>query len=98
MAEIVLSREAYTDLADIGDYGELQFGREAADAYQQAIDRAFERLTLYPRSGEAKPAFGHDVRCLVCNRHRIMYQVVDDAVQILRILHHSRDVCRYLPT
>lgn len=97
VAEIVLTRDAYADLAEIGEFGETQFGREAADAYQLAIDRAFERLTLYPKSGEAKPAYGRGVRCLVCKRHRILYEVVDDTVTVLRILHHSRDVPRHLP-
>ena len=98
VTKIVLSKDAYADLAEIGDYGESHFGRKAADDYQDAIDRAFERLALYPRSGEAKPAFGRNVRCLLCHRHRILYEVVNDTVHVLRILHHSRDVPRNLPT
>ena len=98
MAEVILTRTAYTDLVDIGDYGEAQFGRMVADAYQDAIDRAFERLGFYPQSGEAKPVFGKDIRCLVCNRHRILYRLSGDRVQIIRIIHHSRDVPRHLPT
>jgi toxin ParE1/3/4 len=97
VAEIVLSRAAYADLADIGDYGEAQFGREAADAYQDEFDHAFELLADHPRSGEAKPAWGSGFRCLVCKRHRIIYRVSEDTVQIFRILHHSRDVPRHLP-
>ena len=96
MAEIVLSRAAYADLAEIGNYGEAQFGRAAADAYQDEFDRAFERLAAHPRSGEAKPVWGSGFRCLVCKRHRIIYQASEEAVQIYRILHHSRDVPRHL--
>jgi toxin ParE1/3/4 len=97
VAEVVLSRTAYFDLAEIGDYGEAQFGEKAADDYQDAFDRAFERLALFPHIGEARPAFGTDFRCLVCNRHRILYRVSGDTVEIVRVLHHSRDVPRHLP-
>ena len=97
MANVILSRDAYRDLVEIVDYGEAQFGREAADAYQDAIDRAFERrLGSYPRSGEARPRFGRNVRCLLCNRHRILYEFGNDTLVVLRILHHSRDVQRHL--
>ena len=98
MAEVILSQTAYADLAEIGDYSEAQFGRDAADSYQDAIDHAFERLGSFPHSGAARPDFGRDVRCIVCNRHRILYRVSGDRVRILRILHHLRDVPRHLPT
>ena len=96
VADIVLSWAARTDLVEIGDYGEAQFGTVAADAYQADIERAFERLAQHPRSGEAKSAWGSGFRCLVCNRHRIVYRVSRDTVKIFRILHHSRDVSKHL--
>ena len=96
MAEIILSQAARADLAEIGEYGEAQFGRAAADAYQHDIERAFDRLASYPRSGEAEPAWGSRFRCLMCNRHRIVYRISGDTVQIFRILHHSRDAPRHL--
>jgi toxin ParE1/3/4 len=97
VAEIILSQAARVDLAEIGEYGEAQFGRDAADGYQNDIERAFDRLASYPRSGEAKPAWGNKFRCLICNRHRIVYRVNGTTVEIFRILHHSRDVPRHLP-
>ena len=93
-----MSRRAYADLVEIGDFGAAQFGEKAADAYQDAFDHAFQRLAIYPHIGEAKSAFGNEIRCLVCNRHHILYRTSGDIVQIVRILHHSRDVSRHLPT
>lgn len=97
VADIVLSRTARADLVAIGEYGEEHFGRQAADVYQHDIERAFDRLASYPQSGEAKTGWGHDFRCLICNRHRIVYRVSGSTVEIVRILHHSRDVPRHLP-
>ncbi len=96
VARIILSRTAHGDLVDIGEYGEAQFGSMAADSYQDDIERCFDRLADHPLSGEAKAVWGDGVRCLVCNRHRIVYRFGNDTVQILRILHHSRDVPQHL--
>ena len=91
-----MSESAYADLEEIGDYGAARFGEEAADAYQDAFDQAFERLASYPHIGEARPALGNGIRCLVCKRHRILYRIGGDTLRIVRILHHSRDVSRHL--
>ncbi|MBU6395693.1 MAG: type II toxin-antitoxin system RelE/ParE family toxin [Sphingomonadales bacterium] len=96
MARIILSRAAQRDLVDIGDYGEAQFGPEASDAYQDDIEQRFDRLADHPLIGEAKEAWGEGIRSLPCNQHRIIYKVYGDTVQIVRILHHSRDVPQHL--
>lgn len=96
VARIILSRTAYRDLVEIGEYGEAQFGTAAVDAYQEEIERRFDRLADYPLIGEAKDAWGPGVRHVPCNQHRIIYRVSGDTVQILRILHHSRDVPKHL--
>lgn len=96
VARIILSRAAYGDLVEIGEYGEAHFGSLAADSYHDDIERCFERLADHPLSGEARAVWGVGIRYLVCNRHRIVYRLSDDTVQILRILHHSRDVQKHL--
>jgi toxin ParE1/3/4 len=96
VADIILSRAARADLVEIGEYGDAQFGWAAADAYLLDIERAFGRLADFPQSGEARPTWGHGFRCLVCNRHRIVYRLRGTTVEIFRILHHSRDVPRHL--
>lgn len=97
MAEVFLSRKAYADLAEIESYGASRFGEAAAAAYQSTFDHAFARLATYPHSGEARPEFGTGLRCLICGRHRILYRIEDGVVQIVRVMHHSRDVPRHLP-
>ena len=97
MADVILSRAARADLAEIVEYGAVQFGWEAADAYQDAIDQAFALLADFPRSGERRPQYGRGFRCLVCGSHRILYRIEEETVRIFRILHHSRDVPRHLP-
>jgi toxin ParE1/3/4 len=97
VADVHLSRRAYADLAGIDAYGASEFGPDAADAYQDAFDKAFARLADFPHIGEARPAYGPGIRCLVCGQHRILYKIVGNTVQIICILHHSQDVTRRLP-
>lgn len=95
---IVLSRAARRDLVEIFEYGEAEFGAAEADAYGDEIEERFDRLVDHPLIGEAKDSWGEGVRQLPCNRHRIIYRVLGDTVRIIRILHHSRDVQKYLKT
>jgi toxin ParE1/3/4 len=96
VAEVHLSRLACADLAEIDAFGAEQFGEAAAEAYQDGLDRAFARLADFPLSGEARPQFGPGMRCLVFASHRIIYRIEDHVVQIVRVMHHSRDVPRHL--
>ena len=42
--DVVWSREAIYDVADIADYIELRFGRERADRFNDNIDNEVEAL------------------------------------------------------
>jgi toxin ParE1/3/4 len=97
VTDVILSRAARDDLAEIVRYGAANFGVDAVEAYQDAIDKAFARLEDFPRSGEARPDYGSGLRCLICRKHRILYRIQENVVRIIRILHHSRDVPRHLP-
>lgn len=98
MAEVRLSEGARADLADIDAYGAEQFGEDAADGYQRGISDTLDRLSRFPRLGEARPAYGMNIRCIVYRRHRILYRLIGEEVVVARILHHSRDVARHLGT
>ena len=98
MREVKISRLARGDLAAIDDYGSDQFGHKVASDYSRGLAEALELLGRYPDAGQARPEFGTTMRCKVHRQHRILYRVTDDTVLVQRILHHSRDVPRHLPT
>lgn len=98
MPDIRLSEAARIDLAEIDAFGVEQFGDDAAAAYQRGIGETLDRLRVFPSLGEARPGYGSNIRCIIYRRHRILYQLNRDEVVIARVLHHSRDVSRHLPT
>lgn len=96
MPDVRLSEAAIADLVEIDAFGAEHFGDDAADAYQRGIDKVLTRLEAFPLSGELRPGYGNDIRCVVHRSHRILYKVESDGIVIARILHHSRDAAKHL--
>jgi len=58
----------------------------------QALETAADALATFPLSGMPLPEDrGSGLRQRLCGRHRIIYRVVSDEVQILKI-HHQRQL------
>lgn len=96
MARVVPTQAARADLVAIRLYSLEQFGTDVADDYFLGFDLAFDRLASHPHAGNATPEYGKAYRCLVHRSHRIFYEVRDDVVLIIRILHHAMDASRAL--
>jgi toxin ParE1/3/4 len=96
MAELDLSPAARADLVDIRLYSIKQFGANVADAYFHGFDEAFALLRQHPKVGPEQKGLGQEIRCLVHRRHRIFYQIEDNLVVIVRILHHAMNAKRML--
>ena len=93
--DVVWSREAIYDVADIADYIELRFGRDRADHFNNDIDVEVEALgcdyrmytgtgIYYRRKLILKKVFDPSI---------IFYFVDDDSqiVYIIRVLRHERN-------
>ncbi|WP_093079339.1 type II toxin-antitoxin system RelE/ParE family toxin [Sphingobium sp. AP50] len=91
MRELKLARAARSDLVEIRKYSVAEFGGDIADIYFNGFNHAFARLQEHPLIGAIQRDFDHGLRCLTHRRHRIFYRVSDDAIIVLRILHHARN-------
>ena len=49
-------------------------------------------LRQFPEIGELMPRFGDGVRAAVAGRHIVFYRIVEDVVQVLRVLGGTQDV------
>jgi addiction module RelE/StbE family toxin len=83
---------AMHDMAALRDYIASDSPRHA----QRFIRRIFEhveRLAAYPELGRRVPEAGrNDIRELVYQGYRIIYRVSQTKVDILTVLHGSRDL------
>lgn len=91
-----LSRRAAQDIEDIYLYGFINFGEAQADLYAQKISQTFDILCAHPDIGRLDTRVNPAVRCFSCESHVIFYDVQDDLILIVRILHRAMDFMRHL--
>lgn len=84
------------DLIDIYLYGSQHFGLASAENYFNDIHQAFLFLAENPLVAPEQKAFIPPVRIHRHARHLIIYQIENDSLLIVRVLHHRMDVWRHL--
>jgi toxin ParE1/3/4 len=87
---VVITETAYADLEDIENY----IAQDSPAIARRFILRIFDRidqLSEYPQSGKFVPEI-HDqsIRELLLNKYRIIYQLQENKINILRVVHGAR--------
>jgi toxin ParE1/3/4 len=104
-----LTRAAEADYVNILRRTLRDFGRPQFDAYRALLNRAFAVIAEDPLrlNSKQRDELGHGIRTFHIGtlaprkgaaRHFLVYRTstVDDAVDILRILHDSMEIARHL--
>jgi len=86
MVNYKINEEAKGDLQRIYRRGVLEFGAEQADRYFDAFFKHFEELAERRYQYQAVDDIREGYRRSVCGVDSIYYRVVDDTVEIMRIL------------
>ena len=91
MPVIVKRPLARIDLAEIWDY--IADDNEAeADAFVETIDKKFQALAAQPNMGRKRDELAERLRSLAVGRYVIFYRPIPGGVEIIRVLHGSRDL------
>lgn len=98
MAELnyQLRKEAQLDLEDIFDYSDEVFGLNIAVKYLNDLEAIFFNLCEYPNIGKNRSDIQVGVYSFVHREHLILYKISETKIDILRVLHQSRDLPRFL--
>jgi toxin ParE1/3/4 len=64
----------------------------AASKWLKKIDQRIESLQRHPFVGERQPRFGENTRRFVEGNYLVYYDVLPDAVHVLRVFHGARKV------
>jgi len=91
MPVIIKRPFARSDLTEIWDYI-ADDNETRADAFVDLIDQKFQELARHPNMGRARDELAEGLRSFPVGRHVIFYRVVPEGVEIVRILHGSRDL------
>jgi plasmid stabilization system protein ParE len=87
---LIFAPEANDDLIDIQSYTEL--------TYRGRLNDAFTLLSEHPYIGSTCDELPAHYRVFPVEQHRIIYFVTadEDSVNVVRILHRSRDILRHI--
>lgn len=91
-----LSQEADRDLEDIFDYTTREFGIDQAVSYVFGFEAVFVSLAANPGLGRKRDEIRKGLRSFVNGSHAIFYRVLKDHIHIVRVLHGSRDIIKFI--
>jgi len=86
-----LSPQAASDLEAIGDYI-AQDSPTNARRFIERLTQKFVALGRNPMIGRARPELRADLRSFPYGAYLILYRVIDDGVEIVRVVHAARNL------
>jgi toxin ParE1/3/4 len=95
MPAVVVRPRALTDLAEIWAYIARQSADDSldqADAFVDLVDSKFQALSRRPGMGRRRPELAPDIRSLSVGRYVVFYLLLSRGIEIVRVLHGSRDI------
>ncbi|KJV04959.1 type II toxin-antitoxin system RelE/ParE family toxin [Methylocucumis oryzae] len=91
MPVIIKRPRALSDLAEIWDYI-ADDSETRADSFVATIDAKFHILAEQPKIGRLRDELAAGLRSFPIGRYVIFYLPFADGVDIVRVLHGSRDI------
>jgi toxin ParE1/3/4 len=91
-----LSQEADNDLQEIYDYTAANFGADQAIKYLIGLDDLFHAVCAQPHTGRMRDEIRKGVRSSSYFSHIVFYRVLERHIRIVRVLHASRDIPKFI--
>ena len=86
-----LSPQAKLELEAIGDHIAEDSPANAA-RFIERLTRKFVALGRNPRIGRARPELRSDLRSFPYGAYLILYRIIDDGAEIVRVVHAARNL------
>lgn len=93
---IEIQSQAFVDLEEIYSYSFITFGEIKANDYAQNLNAKIESLIENPYVGYDYSFIAIGLQRLIVESHSVFYRVDTEVITIIRVLHQSRDVIKYL--
>ena len=91
-----LSLEADNDIQEIYAFTAAKFGIDQAIRYLLGFEDLFNQLCLQPHTGRHRGEIKEGLRSIGYVSHVVFYRVMDTRIRIVRVLHSSRDMSKFL--
>ncbi|MFC1747481.1 type II toxin-antitoxin system RelE/ParE family toxin [Pseudomonadota bacterium] len=90
MPNLIISPEAEQDLIDIWLYiAEDQ--PTNADCFLEHLEEKVQKLAEFKELGVERPELAEGMKSFPVNRYVLFYRSNDDGIELVRVLHGSRD-------
>lgn len=96
MDKYILSKKSQEDLESIYNYGNYRFGKDVAINYLIELQNCFENLSENPEMGKKRNEIKQGLYSFPFVSHVIFYRILKTQIRIVRILHGSRDVQKFI--
>lgn len=90
MSRYVINILATRDLNEIADYF-AETSLEAGERFFREFNRKCQQLVAFPNSGKSYAEIRSDLRGLPLEGYVIFYRVLDDGIEILRVVSGRRN-------
>jgi toxin ParE1/3/4 len=91
MSRLVISPQAKTDLLNIWSFSFYDDG-QAADRLVEEITAKFDTLLSFPEMGRSRKDLDADLRSFPFKRFIIFYRLIEDGIEIFRVLHGKQNI------
>ncbi len=91
MAKYIFSQKAISDLNSIWDYTFETWSEEQADKYYNIIIRQVDDISKNPDLGRNFKEVDDNLLGFRIEKHVIFYQIKENNIEIIRILHAQMD-------
>ncbi len=92
MAQILFTPLATEDLREIWVYLAENAGSETANKFLSAVKKKCETVAEFPEIGRVRHEYLVNLRSFPFGNYIIFYLPLDKGIEVLRIIHGSRDI------
>lgn len=91
MPKITIRPLAFDDLAEIWNYI-AEDSQNRADVFIDSIDKKFNELAQLPHIGRSRDELLPGLCSFPVGRYIIFYLIIPNGMEVVRVLHASRDI------
>ena len=92
MAKVIKSAKARNDLKEIFNYIADNSSNSQATKFLKALESTMQTLADSPGVGTSRDHLEPSLLGFPKDKHLIFYQKMEDGIQIIRVIHSSRDI------
>ncbi|OQD43415.1 type II toxin-antitoxin system RelE/ParE family toxin [Flavobacterium sp. ASW18X] len=92
----LLTKDADSDLDEIFDYSEAEFGFNKAVKYLSDFENLFEQLVKNPNLGRERNEIKKGIYSIIENEHIVFYEIHENHILIARVLHGRKDIPKFI--